>query len=143
MGAVKDQHASCRAWQDAAVFSITVRWTSARSAFLRKGWSMVFVEMITAVLTVVFVVLPSWGVIGRNSFVGVRTRATMRDAAAWRRGHQAAVLPTSVAAGCVMALGIAAIMARRVNDVSAVIPCAAVLLAGGLWSVGAAHRAVR
>ncbi|MDN3478921.1 SdpI family protein [Curtobacterium sp. APC 4022] len=53
---------------------------------------MVFVEMVAAVVTVVFVVLPAWGVIGRNSFVGVRTRATMHDAAAWRRGHQAAVL---------------------------------------------------
>jgi hypothetical protein len=80
--------------------------------------------MVAAVLTVVFVVL-------------------MRDAAAWRRGHQAAVLPTSVAAGCVIALGTAAIVVGRVNDVSAVILCAAVLLAGGLWSVAAAHRAVR
>ena len=69
---------------------------------------MVFVEMAAAVVTVVFVVLPAGGVIGRNSFVGVRTRATMHDAAAWRRGHQAAVL-----------------------------------LAGGLWSVAAAQRAVR
>lgn len=85
---------------------------------------MLVVEMVAAVLTVVFVVL-------------------MRDAAAWRRGHQAAVLPTSVAAGCVIALGIAAIVVGRVNDVSAVILCAAVLVAGGLWSVAAAHRAVR
>ncbi|WP_414648597.1 SdpI family protein [Curtobacterium sp. CFBP9011] len=48
--------------------------------------------MVAAVVTAVFVVLPAGGVIGRNSFVGVRTRATMHDAAAWRRGHQAAVL---------------------------------------------------
>ncbi|WP_375537774.1 SdpI family protein [Curtobacterium sp. MCBD17_030] len=53
--------------------------------------------MVAAVLTVVFVVLPERGVIGRNSFVGVRTSATMRDGAVWRVGHQAAVLPTSVA----------------------------------------------
>lgn len=99
--------------------------------------------MVAAVLTVVFVVLPARGVIGRNSFVGVQTRATIRDAAAWRRGHQAAVLPASVAAGCVIALGIATIVVRRASDVSAVILCAAVLLAGGSWSVAAAHRAIR
>ncbi|PYY56376.1 MULTISPECIES: SdpI family protein [unclassified Curtobacterium] len=104
---------------------------------------MIFVEMVAAVVTVVFVVLPAVGVIGRNSFVGVRTRATMRDAAAWRRGHQAAVLPTSVAAGGVIVLGMSAAVTGRPNDVSAVILCAAVLLAGGLWSVAAAQRAVR
>ncbi|GAA3342576.1 hypothetical protein GCM10017714_31530 [Curtobacterium pusillum] len=104
---------------------------------------MVLVETVAAVLTVVFVVLPARGVIGRNSFVGVRTRATMRDAATWRRGHQAAVLPTSVAAGGVVALGLAAAVTGRTNDASAVILCAAVLLAGGLWSVAAARRAVR
>jgi hypothetical protein len=103
---------------------------------------VVFVEMVAAVLTVVFVVLPAQGMIGRDSFVGVRTRTTMRDAAAWRRGHQAAVLPTCVAAGGVIVLGITAATGRT-NDVSAVILCAAVLLAGGLWSVAAAQRAVR
>jgi uncharacterized membrane protein len=104
---------------------------------------VIFVEMVAAVVTVVFVVLPAVGVIDRNSFVGVRTRATMRDAAAWRRGHQAAVLPTSVAAGGVIVLGMSAAVTGRPNDVSAVILCAAVLLAGGLWSVAAAQRAVR
>ncbi|PZE34775.1 MULTISPECIES: SdpI family protein [unclassified Curtobacterium] len=104
---------------------------------------MIFVEMVAAVVTVVFVVLPARGVIGRNSFVGVRTRATMQDAAAWRRGHQAAVLPTSVAAGGVIVLGMTAAATGRPNDVSAVILCAAVLLAGGLWSVAVAQRAVR
>ncbi|WIB13450.1 SdpI family protein [Curtobacterium sp. MCPF17_052] len=104
---------------------------------------MVFVEMVAAVLTIAFAVLPARGVIGRNSFVGVRTRATMHDAATWRRGHQAAVLPTSVAAGGVIALGMAAAVTGRTNDVSAVILCAAVLLAGAFWSVAAAHRAIR
>ncbi|NII42555.1 hypothetical protein E9228_003224 [Curtobacterium flaccumfaciens] len=104
---------------------------------------MVFVEMVAAVLTVVFVVLPAHGKIGRNAFVGVRTRATMRDAAAWRRGHHAAVLPTCVAAGGVIVLGITAAATGRTNDASAVILCAAVLLAGGLWSAVAAGRAVR
>lgn len=104
---------------------------------------MIFVEMVAAVLTVVSVVLPARGVIGRNSFVGVRTRATMRDAAAWRRGHQAAVLPTSVAAGGVIALGTAAAVTGRTNDVPAVVLCAAVLLVGALWGVAAARRAVR
>jgi uncharacterized membrane protein len=104
---------------------------------------VVFIEMVAAVLTVVFVVLPGRGVIGRNAFVGVRTRATMRDAAAWRRAHQAAVLPTSVAAGGVVMLGTAMAVTGRGNDVSAVIGCAAVLLAGGLWSVAAAQRSVR
>jgi uncharacterized membrane protein len=104
---------------------------------------VIFVEMVAAVVTVVFVVLPAVGVISRNSFVGVRTRATMQDAAAWRRGHQAAVLPTSVAAGGVIVLGMSAAVTGRPNDVSAVILCAAVLLAGGLWSVAAAQRAVR
>lgn len=99
--------------------------------------------MVAAVVTVVFVVLPAWGVIGRNSFVGVRTRATMHDAAAWRRGHQAAVLPTSVAAGGVIVLGLTAALTGRTNDVFAVVLCAAVLLAGGFWSVTAAQRAVR
>jgi cytochrome bd-type quinol oxidase subunit 2 len=115
----------------------------AGSAVLRKGEKVVFIEMVAAVLTVVFVVLPGRGVIGRNAFVGVRTRATMRSAAAWRRGHQAAVLPTSIAAGGVVTLGTAAAVTGRMNDVSAVIACAAVLLAGGSWSVAAARRAVR
>ncbi|WP_374193281.1 SdpI family protein [Curtobacterium sp. ISL-83] len=104
---------------------------------------MIFVEMVAAVLTAVSVVLPARGVVGRNSFVGVRTRATMRDAAAWRRGHQAAVLPASVAAGAVVVLGTVAAATGRTNSVSAVVLCAAVLLAGGLWSVAAAHGAVR
>ena len=104
---------------------------------------MVFVEMVAAVVTAVFVVLPARGVIGRNSFVGVRTRATMHDAAAWRRGHQAAVLPTSVAAGGVIVLGLTAALTGRTNDVFAVVLCAAVLLAGGFWSVASAQRAVR
>lgn len=82
--------------------------------------------MAVAVLTVVFVVLPARGVIGRNAFVGVRTRATMHSAAAWRRGHRAAVLPTSVAAGGAVALGTAAAATGRMNDVSAVLVCAAV-----------------
>lgn len=104
---------------------------------------MIFVEMAAAVLTVVFVVLPARGVIGRNAFVGVRTRATMSSATAWRHGHRAAVLPTSLAAGGVIALGTAAAVTGRTNDVSAVIVCAAVLLAGALWSVAAAQRAIR
>jgi hypothetical protein len=104
---------------------------------------VIFVEMVAAVVTVVFVVLPAAGIIGRNSFVGVRTRAMVQDAAAWRRGHQAAVLPTSVAAGGVIVLGMIAAVTGRTNDVSAVILCGVVLLAGGLWSVAAAQRAVR
>lgn len=104
---------------------------------------VVFVDMVAAVVTVVVVVLLARGVIGRNSLVGVRTRATMRDAAAWRRGHQAAVLPTSAAAGGVIVLGLAAAVTGRANDVAAVVLCAAVLFAGALWSVAAAQRAVR
>jgi hypothetical protein len=104
---------------------------------------VVFVEMVAAVLTVVFVVLPARGVIRRNSFVGVRTRATMRDAAAWRRGHQAALLPTYAAAGGVVALGTAAAVTGRTNDLAAVLLCAAVLFGGAWWSAAAAGRAVR
>ncbi|WP_260981119.1 SdpI family protein [Curtobacterium pusillum] len=115
----------------------------ARPARLRKGERLIFVEMAAAVLTVVSVVLPARGVVGRNAFVGVRTRTTMQDPAAWRRGHQAAVLPTSVAAAGVIVLGTTAALTERASSVFAVVLCAAVLLAGGLWSVAAAHRAVR
>jgi hypothetical protein len=104
---------------------------------------VIVIEIVAAVVAVLFVVLPARGVIGRNAFVGVRTRATMRSAAAWRHGHRAAVLPTSVAAGGVVTLGTAAAVTGRTNEVFAVIVCAAVLLAGGLWSVTAAQRAVR
>ncbi|MCJ1712954.1 SdpI family protein [Microbacterium sp. M1A1_1b] len=103
---------------------------------------MVVIVMIAAILTVIFVVLPARGVIGRNPFVGVRTRATMQDDAAWRRGHQAAILPTGVATGAVIVLGGGSIAVGRENDSVAVILCAAVLVAGALWSVVAAHRAV-
>lgn len=104
---------------------------------------MIFVEIVAAVFALVFVVLPARGAIGPNAFVGVRTRATIHSAAAWRRGHRAAVLPTGVAAGGVVARGTAAAVSGPMYVVAAEIVCAAVLLVGALWSVAAAQRAVR
>lgn len=104
---------------------------------------MVLIEMVAAVLTIAFVVLPARGLVGRNAFIGVRTRATMRDDSAWRRGHHAAVLPTSLAAGAVLLVGGGAIVLGKINDVTAVVLCAGLLLGGALWSADAARRAVR
>jgi len=104
---------------------------------------MIVIEILAAVTTVVFAVLPAKGIIRRNAFVGVRTRATMRDDVAWRRAHQAAVLPTSVAAAVTTAAATVFILTGRMNDLASVMICAIPLGVGALWSVVTAGRAVR
>ena len=104
---------------------------------------MVFVEMVVAVIVVLATVLPAQGVIGRNAFVGIRTRSLMRDDRAWTRGHRAAVLPTAVAAAVTIVVGAVFAVTGRENDTRAVLVCAALILLGASWAAAAAARAVR
>jgi uncharacterized membrane protein len=103
---------------------------------------MIVIEMLAALATVVFAVLPARGIIRRNAFVGVRTRATMRDDAAWRRAHEVAVLPTVITATTTIVAGVVLIAMGRVNDPLSVVICAIPIVVGALWSVIAASRAV-
>lgn len=104
---------------------------------------MIVVELVAAVMTMVFAVLPAKGMIRRNAFVGVRTRATMRDDAAWQIGHRAAVFPTTIAAGITIVAALVSIAVGRMNDPLSVVVCAVPLVIGALWSVVTAGRAVR
>lgn len=104
---------------------------------------MIVIELVVAITTVVFAVLPAKGMIRRNAFIGIRTRATMRDAAVWQIGHRAAVLPTTIAASITIVAGLVSIAAGRMNDPLSVVACAVPVVIGALWSVVAAGRAIR
>ncbi|MBT1623517.1 SdpI family protein [Curtobacterium flaccumfaciens pv. oortii] len=104
---------------------------------------MIVVELVAAVMTMVFAVFPAKGMLRRNAFIGVRTRSTMRDDAAWQIGHRAAVLPTTIAGGVTIVVGLVFIAVGRVNDPGSVVVCAVPLVIGALWSVVAAGRAIR
>ncbi|WP_182710340.1 SdpI family protein [Curtobacterium flaccumfaciens] len=104
---------------------------------------MIVIELVAAVATILFAVLPAKGLIRRNAFIGVRTRATMRDDDAWRRGPRAAVLPATVAGATTIVAGVVSVALGRLNDPAAVLVCAAPLVVGALWSIVAATRAVR
>lgn len=104
---------------------------------------MIAIEMAAAVLTIVFVVLPARGIIGRNGIAGIRTRATMRSDENWTLGHRAAVVPTSIAGGATVVVGLVYVGLGRADDVPAIIACAAILVGGAFWGVVAAARATR
>jgi hypothetical protein len=103
---------------------------------------MIVLEIVAAIVTVVVTLLSARGVIRRNRFVGVRTSATMRDDDSWIRGHRAAVRPTIIAAVMTGLVGGVCVSLGEPNSVSAILMCAGVLVAGALWSVVAAHRAI-
>lgn len=103
---------------------------------------MIFVEIAAAMVTVVVTLMCARGVIRRNRFVGVRTRATMRDDESWIRGHRAAAVPTSISAIVTVSAGVTAVLLGMMNDVVAVLICAAILVAGALWGAAASHRAL-
>jgi hypothetical protein len=102
---------------------------------------VIAVEMTAAVLTIVFVALPARGIIGRNGLVGIRTRATMRSDESWILGHRAAVVPTSIAGGAMVVVGLVYVALGRSDDVPAIIACAVILVGGTFWGVVAAARA--
>lgn len=104
---------------------------------------MITMLIVVAVVTVAVTVLPAQGRMGRNSIAGVRTRSTMRDDASWRRGHQAAVLPTSIGAGVTIAWSVGALVLGRGSDNVAILIGAGVLVAAAIGSVWAAERALR
>ncbi len=104
---------------------------------------MIVILIVAAVVTVVVTVLPAQGRMGRNSLAGVRTRATMRDEESWRRGHQAALLPTTVGAGVATAWSIGALVLGHGNDSVAILIGAGTLVAAAVWGVWAAERALR
>ena len=101
---------------------------------------MVVVLMVLALLCVVLTVLPARGLIGRNSLIGIRTRATLSSDAAWRRGHQVAILPMSVGAGAVIIVGTVLIALGVGSSTASVAVLALVLLLGGVWAAVAASR---
>jgi hypothetical protein len=104
--------------------------------------AVITVEIVAAVVTVIVTVLPAHGVIRRNRFVGVRTRETMRDDDSWARGHRAAIRPTIAAAVVTGLVGGVCLSLGEPNSVAGIIVGATVLVAGALWSVVAAHRAL-
>jgi hypothetical protein len=104
---------------------------------------MIAIEIVAAALTVVLVALPARGVIGRNGIAGIRTRATMRSDENWLLGHRAAVVPTSIAGGATVVVGLVSVGLGRAADVPAFVACAVTLVGGALWSVVAAGRATR
>lgn len=104
---------------------------------------MIAIETAAAVLTIVLVALPARGIIGRNGFVGIRTRATMRSDENWILGHRAAVVPTSIAGGAAVVVSLVYVALGRSDDVPAIIACAAILVGGASWGVVAAARATR
>ena len=81
------------------------------------------------------------GRLRRNQLAGIRTAATMRDDAAWRAGHAAAV-PHSDAAG--IAFGLSGLLAALAPSapVFAGVLLVGVTVAGALLLLGA-RRAVR
>jgi hypothetical protein len=108
-----------------------------------EGDHVIAIEMAAAVLTIVFVVLPARGTIGRNGLVGIRTRATMRSDESWIIGHRAAIVPTSIAGGATVAVSLVYIALGRADDIPAFVACAAILVGGAFWGVVAAGRATR
>jgi len=104
---------------------------------------LIAIEIVAAALTVVLVALPARGVIGRNGIAGIRTRATMRSDENWLLGHSAAVVPTSIAGGATVVVGLVSVGLGRADDVPAFVACAVTLVGGALWSVVAAGRATR
>jgi hypothetical protein len=108
-----------------------------------EGDHVIAIETAAAVLTIVFVVLPARGTIGRNGLVGIRTRATMRSDESWIIGHRAAIVPTSIAGGATVAVSLVYIALGRADDIPAFIACAAILVGGAFWGVVAAGRATR
>lgn len=104
---------------------------------------MIVVEILAALATVAFTVLPAQGVLRRNAFVGVWTRATLRDDETWRRAHRAAITPTSITATITIVTGVVFVAMGRMNDPISIMICAIPIVAGALWSFVAAGRAVR
>lgn len=103
---------------------------------------MIYIEIVVAALAVLVTVLPAWGKIPRNRLVGVRSRALLASDENWRRGHRAAVIPMTLMSGLAIIAGLIAIAFGFVNEPFAVVALALVLLAGAVWSLAAANKAV-
>lgn len=99
--------------------------------------------MAVAVISAIVTVLPAHGVVSRNPFLGIRTRAMLRDETSWRRGHRAAIVPTSIAAAIAIALGAVFVATGRTNDTGSVLLCAVPIVVGAIWGAVVAARAVR
>lgn len=109
----------------------------------QDGDLVIAILVVGAVIAFVVTLLPAQGRMGRNAVAGVRTRSTMRDDESWRRGHQAALLPTAVGAGTTTVWSVGALTVGHGNDTVAILIGAGILVAGTLWGVWAAERALR
>lgn len=99
--------------------------------------------MAAAVISAIVTVLPACGVVSRNPFLGIRTHAMLRDETAWRRGHRAAIVPTSIAAAITITLGVVFVAIGRMNDTGPVLLYAVPIVVGAVWGAVVAARAVR